>query len=541
MGRATGVTMAFRTVDEFLALTGEERPTPAEVRLVEAVRAGTGCVISETRPEAATHENTVRASLLRLLITGATQGCGTQDFGVWLEGGWVTGRLDLSFAKARGRTVLDACHFVEEPRLPEADLNELSLEGSHLPGLYAQGMRLRGSLFLRKVTATGTVDVNGAKIGRQMDCEGARLDGAGGEALNAQGVETGAALFLRGVTATGTVAVNGAKIGGQMDCGGARLDGAGGEALNAQRLQVEQGLFWRDVTVTSGRVMLGSAQVGDLVDDGRWPEGTDMLILDGFTYDRIGGDKAPVTAAGRQAWLRAGSVWKGRFLPQPYTQLARVFRSMGHGGEARMVLYWREGLVAEQERRDILAAPVGAGGRVFGHLWRKVRAAFVGVGSRFLSFVAGYGYKPVRALRGLLGLWLLAWLLAYLVWVNGQFAPNSDVVLVSEDWQDLLARDCEKDPDLPLPAPCVANPAEAWSGDPLHGMDWESFSPWGYALDLVVPILDLGQTDAWAPSKDRGWWGWGLWFGRGWFAVLGWLVTALGAAAVTGIMQRDRE
>jgi hypothetical protein len=29
--------MAFRTVDEFLALTGKDRPTPAEMRLVEAV------------------------------------------------------------------------------------------------------------------------------------------------------------------------------------------------------------------------------------------------------------------------------------------------------------------------------------------------------------------------------------------------------------------------------------------------------------------------------------------------------------------------
>ena len=176
-----------------------------------------------------------------------------------------------------------------------------------------------------------------------------------------------------------------------------------------------------------------------------------------------------------------------------------------------------------------------------GYLGREVRAAFHWLGSWFLSVVAGYGYKPVRALGCLLGLWLLAWVLACQVWVNGQFAPNSDVVLVSEDWQDLLKRDCVKDPGLPLPAPCVANPAEAWSGDPLHGMDWESFSAWGYALDLVVPILDLGQTDAWAPSKDRGNWGLTLWWLRWVLATLGWVFSLFGAAAVTGIMQRDRE
>ena len=72
-------------------------------------------------------------------------------------------------------------------------------------------------------------------------------------------------------------------------------------------------------------------------------------------------------------------------------------------------------------------------------------------------------------------------------------------------------------------------------------MDWESFNPLSYAADLVVPVLDLGQTGAWAPSKDRGNWGWGLWWARGWFEAFGWIVTALGAAAVTGIMQRERQ
>ncbi len=36
-------------------------------------------------------------------------------------------------------------------------------------------------------------------------------------ALNAQGVKVGADLFLRNLTAKGTVAVNGAGIGGQLD------------------------------------------------------------------------------------------------------------------------------------------------------------------------------------------------------------------------------------------------------------------------------------------------------------------------------------
>jgi hypothetical protein len=52
--------------------------------------------------------------------------------------------------------------------------------------------------------------------------------------------------------------------------------------------------------------------------------------------------------------------------------------------------------------------------------------------------------------------------------------------------------------------------------------------------------LDLGQTDAWAPSRDRGFWGGGLWWARWVPAALGWVVTGLGIAAVTGVMQRNQ-
>lgn len=164
--------MAFRSVKEFLDLGGSLAPTPAERAVIRAVQAGEPCLLSEERPEAATPDNTVRATLLRLLVTWATPDCGTLDYGVWVEGAWITGVLDLGYAKARGRTVLDACHFEAAPKFPDADLNQLSLDGSHLPGLFAQGLRLRGSLFLRGVKAKGTVDVGGAKIGGQLSCVG---------------------------------------------------------------------------------------------------------------------------------------------------------------------------------------------------------------------------------------------------------------------------------------------------------------------------------------------------------------------------------
>lgn len=71
------------------------------------------------------------------------------------------------------------------------------------------------------------------------------------------------------------------------------------------------------------------------------------------------------------------------------------------------------------------------------------------------------------------------------------------------------------------------------------GRDYETFNAVAYAVDLVVPIVSLGQEAAWAPSTTRGPWGWWLWWVRWWLIALGWIVTAIGAAAVTGVIRRD--
>lgn len=673
----------FRSVKEFLALTGKDAPTPAEHALITHCRAGTVCTISKTRPTTATPHNTIRAPLLRLLILGATPTCGLHARGVFVVGAWIEGRLDLAFCTARGQTVLDACHFTLRPSFAASKLTLLSLEGSHLPGLFAQGMQTEGyvflsnltatgtvdvtsakiggqlecngatlngaggkalnaqgiaiegnillrnliatgtvdlnsakigggldcdgatlngaggmalnaqsmetegpvflrkliatgtvhicaakvggqftcegatlsgagdkalnaqgmetegNVFLHNLTATGTVDLNGAKIGGQLYCDGATLDGAGGMPLNAQGVETKGSVSLCKLTATGTVDMHGAKIGGQFECDGATLNGAGGDALDAQRMWVASVFYFRNLNSVTGRVELSSAHVGDLIDDAAsWPKAPDDLILDGFTYDRIAGH-APVTLAGRSDWLTVGSSVKGDFRPHPYTQFARVLRNMGHASEARKVLFTRDcKLFDAAEEADRAIYQVAFSGDQtqradVGMIWFRIHLRRIW---SWLSRIAiGHGHKPERALGCILLLTSIAWLLAALTWIEGSFAPNSDVILTSQDWQDSAAKGCMTAPI----AGCDPNPASTWSNAPDKGMDWDSFNALAYAADLVVPLVDLGQTSAWAPSKDRGVLGYTLWWGRWFFIFAGWVVASLGLAAVTGFVQKN--
>ncbi|MDK3019146.1 translocation/assembly module TamB domain-containing protein [Pseudodonghicola flavimaris] len=551
--------------------------TPAEQKLITACRAEEACTLGDgTLPPDGTPDpdRRVRAEVLRYLILGGCDRCKIQGWGVNLAGAYVEGQLDLSFQTAKGETSLQACRFGQMIIALQARFQSLNVNESHLPGLNAQAAQISGNVFLRSVTTTGELSLAGASIRGQLDCEGARFTGTenngaltaegaqvagsvflrgitatgelslaeasiGGQldcegahftgakgkpALNAQDVQVTTSVFLRGVTATGEIRLSGASIGGQFACEDARFAGVEGErALNAQRLQVTDSFFWRRVTVEAGSVDLSAAHIGDLVDDPDcWPDGG-RLYLDGFTYDRISG--ALTDASTRLRWLAKGDSWGGIFFPQPYTQLAKVLREMGHDRDARKVLARREQKIQADIRQRLHVELDGS----FRTRLRAIRAYALRPGlwvwDQLLRWVVGYGYYPFRSLLSLLGLWAVAVWLSHMAWTSGDFAPNSGPVQMSDRWQAL--------------AVSVENPAALWSSAAEAGRDWETFNRYAWAADLVIPIIDLGQTAAWAPSTERGNWGRRLWRYGFLLQMAGWIVTALGAAAITGIIRRD--
>jgi hypothetical protein len=78
---------------------------------------------------------------------------------------------------------------------------------------------------------------------------------------------------------------------------------------------------------------------------------------------------------------------------------------------------------------------------------------------------------------------------------------------------------------------------QAWKKEEA-AQDYTTFNAALYALDLFIPLDALGQEAAWAPSPVRGVWG-TIGFATGWLTQLsGWLITAIAAAAVAGIVGR---
>ncbi|MEM8536245.1 MAG: hypothetical protein AAGF56_00135 [Pseudomonadota bacterium] len=498
--------------------------TPAELEVIRAAKAGEEAQLGDTVPTEPSDAVRVRAPLLRYLILGGCEKCKIAESGIRVNGAWIEGLLDLDFTTSRAQIGLYNCHIAEQPQLLESKLGFLNLAGSKLAkGLYAQGSHITGNVLLRYVESDGEISVFGVVLDGQLDCEAAKLRNGAHKALNAEGMRVTGHVLLRNVEAEGQVCLVSAFIGGQLAFDNATLGGASRTTLHAQRVTVRDGFYWRDVDDVTGAVDLNAAHFADLVcDKGSWDQ-CDSLLMANMTYDTISDD---MTTAQRLEWLEKGSLFNGEFHPQPYEQLATVLRKDGHRSAARDVLYAKEVALLAAAKAEVHSQKQNAS------FWQKLaltmRALRSDVVGGLLRFTVGFGYKPWRSLRILIGLIIFATSLSHLAWQSGDFAPNSDVVLVSTAWQT-LAEGQE----------AVANPAQVWSAVHAPGQDYATFQPLLYGIDVVVPIIAIGQEAAWAPSTNRSVWGRILWAANPILTILGWLVTAIGAAAVTGVIRND--
>ncbi|SHL64410.1 hypothetical protein SAMN05444414_12421 [Roseovarius marisflavi] len=423
----------------------------------------------------------------------------------------------------------------------------LVFRDAELGGLYLTGSRAEQRVDLHRLTtktdvhlrggfhATGLVNLGGARIGGQLSCSGGRFDGTGGTAINCNAARIRAGVFLKyGFHASRRVNFRGARIDGTFEVLVATLEGG----IDLGSSQIKGRFFWQNIQGLVPVVDLTEAQVRVLVDDlPSWDKVTE-LHLSGFTYERIQSGmgiadrlewldgkrerKLPTEMHEKlraQPWLATGS----GFDPQPYTQLARVLEDQGNRGGAARVREVRESKlrVAEQSR-------------AFGRVDGTFRAAFGSIPAMLrrlwdfmFRWMFGYGHQPARALVWVTGIWLLAFLLYSSVYAAGQMAPNSDVILTSADWLE-IAKAYKAGDEMPM---------HAWLNTPA-ARDYETFSAGLYALDLFLPLDALGQEAAWAPSLERGALGvLGYWM-RMPIQLAGWVITAVGAAVLTGLVGR---
>ena len=353
--------------------------------------------------------------------------------------------------------------------------------------LNADGVNTKGHVFLREgFAAEGQVRLLGADIGRDLDCGGGSFENPDGNALTGDGLKTTGNVFLRGgFTAKGEVRLLGVDIGGGLSCTGGSFENPSGYALNADNAKITGALFLRDLAAPpKGAINLGHSDVGVLVDDeASWPSAGD-LILDGFVYGALGG-AAPTDAKARLEWLNRQP--EGDFRPQPYEQLAKVLRGMGHERDAREIAIAKQEALRKSDR-------MGSWGRAWNY---------------FLGATIGHGYKPWKALWYILGAVIIGAVVFGLAFNNDLMVPTKERIYLAESY-------------------------------PPPPSQYPRFQPFIYSLDVFLPIVDLHQESYWLPNASTPW-GWAV-MGYMWLQILlGWVLTTVAVAGLTGLVRFVRK
>ena len=478
------------------------------------------------RPTKATQANAIRADVIRFLLLGGDAGHPVHEKGVMLRGAWISGALNLHHARCAARLDARSCYFVDRPVLLAAHLPELVLSGSRVPGLDTERLTTTGAVFLNnRFEAEGEVRLLGAEMGSDLECSGGSFKMPLGEALNADGIKvtgsvnlgdgftaegevrllgaeiggdlqcssgsfkmplgkalnagrikvTGIVDLGDGFTAEGEVRLSGAEIGGNLQCSGGSFEVASDDAFSAEGLRLPGALLLGDASIAGG-INLAAARIGTLADGDLavWQSGGHFL--DGFHYDRI----IEVTDADRRiAWLQQqrGTHLTSEFKPQPWEQLIKVLRDMGHPYDA--------GEVAIAKQKQLRAA-----GKIKG----SVRQALHGLYGAF----TGYGYRPLRLVYSAGAIWFLASLLYAHAAAIGIMAPsNAEIIAHRQLHTDLRGAAADS-------GACgvrgEVQPGNFWPQCPGLPSEYTTFYSFAYSLDLILPLVDLQQEADWAPA-----------------------------------------
>jgi len=405
--------------------------------------------------------------------------------------------------------------------LTGADIGDLNctdayLRATDIPGhtkgyaLYADGTKVGGNVNLgqklSKFTATGAILLSGADITGELILNSAFLIGTDGKnnALYADEVKINGNVDLTGIFAAGAVSLKSATVGGSLRLRPKKLAGSEYKmdkdriALDASGAKIAQELEWEPEAQVFGLVILEHATVGRLTDNwtgarsetGFWPP-NGQLRLDGLTYMTIGGDNT-ADLSQRLDWIRSqysipqdGTT---SFAAQPYEVLANFYQRAGQDTEARAAALAR--------RRDL---------RRFGHLtWYRVALNWL------LDKTIQYGYQTWRAVLALAVVYAAAVAIFWIAQHHGNLIVP--VMATASGHQPPPVGQCTNG------YPC--------------------FYPVGYAIDTVIPIINVHQATYWGPNGNATW-------GRALVAftwvstVLGWVLATLAVAGYTGLARNS--
>ncbi len=418
--------------------------------------------------------------------------------------------LDATSLRTEKAVFLTGIHSESPLMFNQCDFNQLDLSGGTLTSLFARGVHLERDLVLQGARISHVLDLSIARIGGTLNLQDTVLTipgqveeaaaNSGDTAQEESGQtrreayarhEMGSLLDIRiegslrlcNARIDRKIRMTNARVGGDVDLWGVEFQDVG---------DLENGLICTNCEIGE-KLILSESRCDDhtrialdytrlrIIEFGRdessWPR-PNRISLEGTTFEAF-------AFIQRQKEGHALNVFDTDltiailkrngpgFYRQPWRQPAQSIRQKGYGQEALeiMVAMEREAsqVEAKQHRARLSESGLSAWDRVtlMGKRFRRTV-------SNSLWWFADYGYRPEKALWTLIVLLLVnvGLNVAILYWQQDAIVPALEEVYLQDD----------KDP---------------WQGTPR---EYPSFNPLVFALDTLIPALDLGQENAWQPN-----------------------------------------
>jgi hypothetical protein len=516
--------------------------TASEARVWAAFRRGEACDLRtrerRTRREGTTAEahgeargedaaRTVRAEVLARLLLDGPPGEPGKVASLKLFGAHVTGSLNLAGGHVTPYVELRGCRFDSQMLLPECRFKTLRMMGCSIPRLEAARMSVEGDLQLTECEVPGGIRLTDGHIGTDLLINRITVGpGRTGHSIAADGLSVAQDVEAELIESTGEISLRSARIGGRLSLRGSTLRNRQGRyALNAARVTVEHTLYlssgWTSGYYDGG----GTPPAGVLtkpfvcegglrLDDGRFGNAVLMIRADFRLTDAqqvslrrvqtpelrlvldhppnghlsLGGARIGNLTDAPTSWPGAGHITLSGF---SYNSLA------SHGDfslDERVA--WLADATPEYnpEPYETLAQALRDSGEdsdareVLLHKQRRRRETLPLAG-RLWGYLqeatVGYGYRPGRA-----ALWMA------LLWAFGAvyFAVHR-------------------------------------TPPPVDSQAWPQWNPALFALDLLLPVIDLGQSEAWRLSGVEQWVATVI-------TILGWVLASTVATGASRLLRR---
>ncbi|WP_256105732.1 oxidoreductase [Streptomyces sp. ODS05-4] len=524
--------------------------TPAEVGMWQAFRIGAAYDLSVGNAvlddpfssRVWPPERTVRAEKVALLLLDGPPALAGRVSALKLRGVHISGMLDLAGGTVGPYVELHGCRFEREVLLPETRFTTLRMVGCAMPRLEAARLQTEGDLHLPRCRVERGIRLTDAQIGTDLLISQIHVGpDRRGRAVVADGMSVAQDLQADLIETDGELSLRGAKVGVSMSLRGARLRALEGRrALNAPQLTVERTLNMTDAWVSDRTAVVQEGATppnglasfdtpmrgtrtrpfecrgGLRLDDGRFGDAVDFhharFVLSSerreevslrrivtpelrFTCERpeegrvvLRGAKVVTLVDQSTSWPGPGGLAMGGFV---YENLVPY----GHFPLTRR-LEWLAAATPEfnPEPYERLAAVLRAGGedseaREVLLAKQRRRRETLPLAAKTWGFIqdwtVAYGYRPGRA-----ALWMAV------LWAAGTIAfARAD------------------------PPPMKAGEHPQWSAAL-------------FALDLLLPVIDLGQVGQW---RVTGYWQWVSVA----LILLGWVLATTVAAGASRLLRRN--